>query len=184
MISSNQAVSNDHPNHFLKEKLEKIGVREIGVWREIVLNDDALFDEVYHLIYCDNARLAWHAAWVIDHVSEIVPYRLLPYISEIIDMLPQLTSSSLKRHFTRMLLSQKIPENRMGNLVDVLYNLLSPSEAIAVRANALQLLYNLALIEPELKSELISVTESILEEELTPGMISKSKRVLADLRRQ
>lgn len=154
------------------------------MWREIVLHDEALFVEIYHLIYCDNPRLAWHAAWVIDHVSEAVPSKLVPYVSEIIDWLPKLKSSSLKRHFTRMLLSQRIPENKMGNLVDVLYDLLSPSEAIAVRANALQLLLNIALIEPELKSELISVTESILEEELTPGMISKSKRVLMTLRRQ
>ncbi len=81
-----------------------------------------------------------------------------------------------------MLLSQKIPEDRMGNLIDVLYDLLSPEEAIAVRANALQLLLNIALIEPGLKAELISVTESILEEELTPGMISKSQKVLLALR--
>jgi hypothetical protein len=182
MISSNQPVSNDHINLLLSQKLEKIGAREIGMWREIVLQDEILFAEIYRLIYCDNPRLAWHAAWVIDLVSEVAPSKLAPYVSEMIDRLPQIKSSSLKRHFTRMLLSQKIPENRMGNLVDVLYDLLSPSEAIAVRANALQLLLNIALIEPELKFELISVTESILEEELTPGMISKSKRVLLTLR--
>jgi hypothetical protein len=184
MISSNQPITNDIPNLLLSQKLVHIGVREIGVWREIVLHDDVLFAEIYRLIYCENQRLAWHAAWVIDHVSEVDPSKLVPHVSEIIDWLPQLKSSSLKRHFTRMLLSQKIPENQMGKLVDVLYNLLSPSEAIAVRANALQLLYNISLIEPELKPELISVTESILEEELTPGMISKSKRILFALRRQ
>jgi hypothetical protein len=184
MTSSNQPVTNVHPNILLSQNLEKLGAREIGVWREIVLHDEALFAEIYHLIYSDNPRLAWHAAWVIDHVSEADPSKLVPYVSEIIDLLTIVKSNSLKRHFTRMLLSQKIPENRMGILVDVLYDLLSPSEAIAVRANALQLLFNITLIEPELKSELISVTESILEEELTPGMISKSKRVLLALRRQ
>ncbi|MEI7830748.1 MAG: hypothetical protein WCI31_13310 [Prolixibacteraceae bacterium] len=182
MISSNQPATNHQPNLLLSQKLLKIGVREIGIWRETVLHDEALFEEIYHLIYSANPRLAWHAAWVIDHVSEADPSRLAPYISEIIDWLPYLKISSLKRHFTRMLLSQKIPEDRMGNLIDVLYDLLSPEEAIAVRANALQLLLNIALIEPGLKAELISVTESILEEELTPGMISKSQKVLLALR--
>jgi hypothetical protein len=82
-----------------------------------------------------------------------------------------------------MLLSQKIPENQMGTLVDLLYDLLSPAEPVAVRANAMQLLYNISLIEPDLQPELISVTESILEEDLTPGLLSKSKKILSRLKR-
>jgi hypothetical protein len=150
----------------------------------MVLQDDSLFTEIYRLIYCDNPRIAWHAAWVIDHASEADPQKLQAYVPEIIDQLPHLKSSALKRHFTRMLLSQKIPNDRLGPLVDVLYNLLAPSEAIAVRANALQLLLNISLIEPELQPELVIVTETILEEELTPGMISKAKRVLESLKHQ
>ena len=165
-------------------RLENIGIKEIGIWKEMVLRDDSLFSEVYRLIYCDNPKLAWHAAWVTDHASEADPGKLEAFVPEMIEQLPKLKSSALKRHFTRMLISQKIPENQMGQLVDVLYNLLSPSEAIAVRANALQLLYNIALIEPALQSELISVMEIILEEELTPGMMSKARRLLGSLKRQ
>lgn len=150
----------------------------------MVLRDESLFHEIYNLIYCNNPRLAWHAAWVIDHVSEANPSKLEIFVPEMIDHLPQLKSSSLKRHFTRMLLSQKIPENKLGKLVDILYKLLSPSEAVAVRANALQLLLNISIIEPELQSELICVTESILEEELTSGMKSKAKNILKILKRQ
>ena len=150
----------------------------------MVLKDASLFNEIYYLIYSDNPRLAWHAAWVIDHVSEADPSKLEIFVPEMIDHLPQLKSSSLKRHFTRMLLSQKIPEERLGKLVDVLYKLLIPSEAIAVRANALQLLLNISLIEPDLQSELVCVAETILEEELTPGMKSKTKSILRFLKRQ
>lgn len=150
----------------------------------MVLKDASLFNEIYYLIYSDNPRLAWHAAWVIDHVSEADPSKLEIFVPEMIDHLPQLKSSSLKRHFTRMLLSQKIPEERLGKLVDVLYKLLIPSEAIAVRANALQLLLNISLIEPDLQSELVCVAETILEEELTPGMKSKTKSILRILKRQ
>lgn len=161
-----------------------MGAGEIGIWREIVLRDDSLFLKIYLLIYSENPRIAWHAAWIIDHVSEADPQKLEIFVPEMIDRLPHLKSSALKRHFTRMLLSQRIPEDKMGLLVDVLYNLLSPAEAIAVRANALQLLLNITLIVPELQSELISVTETILEEELTPGMKSKAKMVLGRLKNQ
>lgn len=184
MTFSSRSGKKNNEDSLLSQRLEKIGIQEISIWKEMVLKDEPLFNEIYNLIYSNNSRLAWHAAWVIDHVSEADPSKLETFVPEMIDHLPQLKSSSLKRHFTRMLLSQKIPENRLGKLVDILYNMLSPSEAVAVRANALQLLLNISLIEPELQSELICVTESILEEELTPGMNSKAKSILRTLKRQ
>lgn len=184
MTSSNQFVPKDDPNPDLTNILKKIGNLETGIWKEMVRRDESLFAQIYTLIYHENPKTAWHAAWVIDHVSEADPGKLEAYIPDLIDQLPHLKSSSLKRHFTRMLNRYEIPENRLGMLVDVLYNLLSPAEAIAVRANALQLLYKVALIEPELQPELISVTEAILEEELTPGMISKGKKILWLLKHQ
>jgi hypothetical protein len=184
MTSLNQRGQRIDEFPHLIDKLEKLGAREIYLWKAMVLREESLFSEVYQLIYCDNPRIAWHAAWVIDHVSEDAPEKLEPHVHELIEHLPNLKSSSLKRHFTRMLLRHEIPKNLLGMLIDVLYNLLSPIEAIAVRANALQLLFQIAMIEPGLKSELISVTESILEEELTPGMNSKGKKILKALRIQ
>jgi hypothetical protein len=184
MIFSNQSGKRCDPDPLLSRNIATIGIREIEIWEEMVLQDESLFKEVYNLIYCDNPRIAWHAAWIIDHASETDPGKLETYIPELIERLPFEKSSALKRHFTRMLIGQKIPENQLGRLIDVLYNLLSPAEAIAVRANALQLLLNIALAETELQSELIIVTEAILEEELTPGMLSKAKRVLQTLKRQ
>ena len=168
----------------LLDNLERIGAREIGIWKEMVLRDNLLFKDIYDLIYSANSRIAWHAAWVIDHVSEAEPGKLEAFVPDLIDHLQHLKSSSLKRHVTRMLLNQKIPENKMGQLIDILYRLLSPSEAIAVRANALQLLYHISLIETDLQSELLSVTETILEEELSSGMRSKAKNIVKSLRSQ
>jgi|GEM_PF-739103 len=181
MNSSNPSDRNHEPDRLLLKNLENIGIQEIGIWKEMALRDDSLFCEIYKLIYCDNPKIAWHAAWVIDHASEEQPLKLEIFVPEMIDHLPKLTSSALKRHFTRMLLSQKLPEHQLGIVVDTLYRLTSPTEAVAVRANSLQLLHNISLLLPELQPELISVTESMLEEELTPGMKSKARRILRSL---
>jgi hypothetical protein len=182
MTFFNQSGKKDESGMLLRNRIEMLGAREIYLWKEMVLRDESLFSQIYALIYCDQPRIAWHAAWVIDHVSEADPGKLEPYIPELIDQLPKLKSSSLKRHFTRMINRHEIPENQLGMLIDVLYGLLSPSEAIAVRANTLEILHKIALKEPDLQAELISVTEAILEEELTPGMLSKGKKILRSLR--
>jgi hypothetical protein len=178
MTFSNLPGQNAKPDRSISINLEKLGIGDVGFWKEMVRRDDSLFAEIYKLIFCDNPQIAWHAAWVLDHVSEAEPDKLEPYVPELIDHLPKLKSSSLKRHFTRMLSRHKIPEDRLGLLIDNLYNLLSPAEAIAVRVFAMQTLYNIVLSEPELQSELISVIESILEDENSPAIISRGKRVL------
>ncbi len=184
MIFSSPTEKKDDANRFLDTELINIGIGEIRIWKEMVQQDDALFAKVYGLISSENPRIAWHAAWIIDHVSEADPKKLQPYVSDLVKQLPNLKNSSLKRHFTRMLLGQQIPYNQLGKLIDVLYELLLPTEAVAVRANALQLLYNISMIERELQQELIVVTESILEEELTPGMNSKARNILSRLKHQ
>ncbi|MCL4483017.1 MAG: hypothetical protein M1445_10490 [Bacteroidetes bacterium] len=181
MISSSRPERKVNPARPIRINLEKLGIGDIRFWKEKVRQDDSLFAEIYQLIFCDNPQLAWHAAWVLDHLSEEEPEKLEPYISELIDHLPNLKSSSLKRHFTRMLSRYKIPEGRVGMLIDVLYNLLSPAEAIAVRVFSLQTLFQIVLKEPELQNELISVIESILESENSPAINSKGRHILRAL---
>lgn len=168
----------------IRTRLVNIGAKEIYIWKEMVLRDEALFEEIYNLIFSENPRIAWHAAWVIDHVSEAEPWRLESHVNEIIDLLPNLKSTALKRHFTRMLNSQEIPDDKAGKLLDVLYNLLSPSEAIAVRANSMNLLCKIAQKEPDLQAELGIVIRSIIETENTPGIVSSGKKILRTLRLQ
>ena len=185
MTFSNLSNPREDPDKLLRNKLAHIGsIQEIRLWKQLVQNDQSLFNRVYRLIFCENHKISWHAAWVIDHATEESPELLKAYLPELIDQLSLQKSDALKRHFTRMLLSQSIPEEKMGLLIDVLYRLLLPQEAVAVRANALQLLLNLALMEPELQQELKAVAESLLDEELTPGMKCKTRKILQILSRQ
>ena len=182
MTFSSQFEMKNEEDFDLSRNIEQFSISEIYLWREMVLRDDLLFSRVYKLISSKNPKVAWHAAWVIDHAVDAEPSRLKPYLNELIEKLPNLTSSSLKRHFTRMLIKQEIPEEKLGQMVDVLFSLLKHSEAIAVQANALQLLYQIAMKEPDLKGELIDVLETMLEEEQSRGIMSKGRKILTALR--
>jgi len=70
MTFSSRSGKKNNQDSLLSQRLEKIGVQEISLWKEMALKDEPLFNEIYDLIYSNNPRLAWHAAWVIDHVSE------------------------------------------------------------------------------------------------------------------
>jgi hypothetical protein len=167
----------------IKEKLSHIGGGEIEFWKYTVLTDPAIFDEVLNLIFGENNQIAWRAAWVIDNATEKYPELLIPHISPIIDHLLQTKNSSLQRIFTRILIRHKIPDHLTGAVFDRCFELLSPVHPIAVRANAMQVLYNITEHWPDLKPELAMVISGMLEESEDAGIISKARNLLKKLNR-
>jgi len=155
---------------------------EMEFWKQTIARDRSVFGQLYQLTFNANHRIAWRSCWIIDTVSESLPELLEPYISEIIDRLAAEKSGSLKRHFTRIICRYQLPEEKLGLLVDTAFNHLSPGEDIAVRANAMQILYQISLLEPDLKQELNSVLDAILAEERSAAIISRGKRLLRTLR--
>lgn len=183
MISSASGTKNRIDPGELGHKIIQIGGGELEIWKRSALADEELFSQLYQLTYSKDHKIAWRSCWIIDNAAEESPERLIPFLPEIIARLSAEKSGSMKRHFTRILCRYDIPEEHLGQLVDTAFRLLSPSEAIAVRANAMQILYNISMREPDLKGELASVIESLLEEGGTPGLISRGRKLLRELAR-
>lgn len=159
-----------------------IGYGELEMWKRSVIADQRLFNQLFQLIFSDDKRLAWRSCWIIDIASEECPDLLTDKLPEIIDGLLFTKNGSLKRHFTRILCRHQIPEEYQGVIVNRSFELLAPSEPIAVRVFAMQLLFNITQYVPDLKGELISVIESLLEEEASAGFINRSFKLLRQLR--
>mgnify|MGYP002079095065 FL=1 len=155
---------------------------EMEFWEQAVATDQSVFGQLYQLTFNTNRRISWRSCWIIDTVSESSPELLKPYIPEIIDRLASEKNGSLKRHFTRIICRYELPDEKLGMLVNTAFNLLSPNEDIAVRANAMQILYNISQSEPDLKQELSSVLETLLAEETSAAIASRGKRLLIKLR--
>ncbi len=167
----------------VKEKLGHIGGGELEFWKYTVLTDPEIFNEVLNLIFKDEEKIAWRAAWIIDNATEKYPELLIPHIPAIIDHFLHTQNSSLQRIFTRILMRHKIPDHSIGAVFDRCYELLSPIHPIAVRANAMQVLYNITEYWPELKPELAMVISGMLEEAEEAGIISKARNLLKKLNR-
>jgi hypothetical protein len=182
MTSSDNAIKDRIDTGELISRILQISGGELEIWKRTVLADKGLFKQLYELTFSPEHKIAWRACWIIDNASEDSPELLLPYIREIVSRLAVEKSGSMKRHFTRMLCRYQIPEGLLGQLVDISFKLLSPIEDVAVRANAMQLLYNISRREPDLKGELAVVLETLLEEGGTPGIVSKASKLLMQLR--
>jgi hypothetical protein len=165
----------------LKQHLLTFGAGEIEILKNVVGTDRDLFDQLFRWVFSDNHRLAWRSCWIIDTASEKQPDLLSNKIPEIISGLSATTDSSLKRHFTRILCRYDIPEIFQVIVIDRCFELLIPSEPAAVRVNAMQLLFNLSQHLPDLKVELRSVLESLIDEGGSAGFINRALKLAKQL---
>jgi hypothetical protein len=182
MIISAKEVNDNMDIQDIKKNILAFGSGELEIWKRSVIIDEKLFNQLFQLIFSGDHRLAWRSCWIIDIASEEHPELLLSNLPVIISGFLSTEDRSLKRHFTRILCRYKISEEYLGAVVNRSFELLSPSEPAAVRVFAMQLLFNVSLVMPDLKGELISVIESLMEEGGSAGFINRSSKLLRKLR--
>jgi len=174
-------MQNKIDNKVLREEIYSIGVGELALWKRAVNADKELFNQLYELIFSDDHRLSWRAAWIIDSASEDYPELISDKIPEIIQALISTKNGSLKRHFTRILSRYLIPGQYLVVCVNRCFELLTPSEPPAVRVNAMQVLYNISQQIPDLKGELISVIANLMDEGGSAGFRNRAEKLLRKL---
>ncbi len=158
-----------------------MGKGELELWRAGVKADENLFDQLYGYIFSGEHRLAWRSCWIIDSASEDHPELLAGKLPKVISALISTNDGSLKRHFTRILCRYQLPDEYLGVIIDRCFELMTPAEPAAVRVNAMQLLYNISQQAPDLKGELRSVIETLMEEGGSAGFLNRCGRLLRQL---
>lgn len=182
MIISAKEIFDNRDSNGIKQNILSTGIRELEHWKTAVAADANLFNQLYKFIFSEEQKLAWRSCWILDTASEAYPDLFADKLPDLIKGLSTTKNSSLKRHFTRILSRYQIPEEHLGMVVNLSFDLLKPSEPPAVRVNALQILFNIALQLPDLKGELIAVLEQLISEGGSAGFMNRSARILKTLR--
>jgi hypothetical protein len=126
-------------------------------------NDPVEFKKIIHIIYKEKPPLPQRAAWLLAVVNDQHPELLKPYLSKFVDTIEQFKVDGIKRNMAGVLAKHDLPAKLQGKAVDVLFRLmLSSSETVAVKTEAMQTLGNIAMKHPELKSELKMAIEDQL----------------------
>jgi len=139
-----------------------------GMERDLLVGEIVHSDEhagtLLRIALQEKDPLAWRAAWLLDCSDEKKPGLVQKHLSRIIGSLEGLQSRGTLRSLLRLLTRYRIPEKEQGLLIDLCFSyLVSELYPVAVKAHAMQIIYNHVLLYPELKNELIAVIEDQAE---------------------
>ena len=125
-----------------------------------VIKSESHFNTLLQLALHEKDPVAWRACWIMDGSDEKKPGLARRYVGKIVRALPELESKGTLRSLLRLLTRYDIPEEEQGLLIDLCFSyLVSELYPVAVKAHAMQIIYNHVLLYPELKGELIAVIE-------------------------
>lgn len=142
--------------------------------------DKHLEDELINYCLNEDSLLSSRAMWVLGHCTDIEFDRFIPYHEILINNLnkPNLHDGVI-RNTLRLFLIHPVPEKHQAFMLDNCYNYVKdPSVAIAIRAFAIAVIFNISKPYPELLLELEQVLNLLPLEDESPGMRSKIRNVL------
>ncbi|WP_163709967.1 hypothetical protein [Mangrovibacterium lignilyticum] len=143
------------------------------------------FEKLLQLVFDDSQAINWRAAWILDHVNDRNSLLVGIYLPRIIEAALQSKNASKLRHYLKIISTHPIPTESAGFLFDRATAIFTDAECpIAVRVHAMQVLYEISQMEPDLKSELIQLIEHEMEFHPSAGIKSRGKRLLKRLNTQ
>ncbi len=159
-------------NHLLEE-------RNINWIVRYLLKTSGEIPQIICLMKSGNEKVAWRAAWVLDHVNMENPEISTPFLPEILQTLKKTSFNGVRRSLLRILVTNPTELNEDGEILDLCFKwIYSPAFPIAVRAHSMQFVFDLLPKYPELKNEFSHSLEFAMNDE-SKGVRSKARKLLA-----
>jgi hypothetical protein len=125
--------------------------------------DKNVFDTILTAMYLDTYPLSMRASRVIWLIAKKYPSFVYPYLPEFINRLTKFKVDGVRRNILSILAEIPLPDIDPGELFDICYTWLgSEKEPVAIRGNAITILYKISEKEPDLKAELIELFQAQL----------------------
>jgi hypothetical protein len=130
-----------------------------------------------------NQMLSNRAMWVLSHCADLDFERIKPFQVKLINHLKNKNiHSGVIRSVLRIFQEQPIPKKHESFMIDKCFEYIkNPKEAIAVRAFAMTVVYNISKPYPELLSELSIVLTHLNIEHESAGIINRAKNTLKNI---
>lgn len=146
--------------------------------------DTRRFQQLLDLFLYDEYRVVQRSAWVMRLVAEKHPALLSPHLPVIVGRMEEAgVPVAVKRNVLGVLQELPLPENLHGPVMNSCFAFLEdPQETVAVKSFAMTILARLAIHYPDIKNEIRLLIADQLENNPTPGIQSKARKVLKELK--
>ena len=144
-----------------------------------IINSNQI-SELVLLAFEKDHLLSSRAMWVFGHCSDIDYNCTKPYHLKLINNLKQKNlHNGVIRNTLRLFQRHSVPKKTESFMLDKCFEYIkNPSEAIAVRAFAITVVFNISKPYPELLNELLIVLNHLSETEEGPGIRSRVKNTI------
>ncbi len=148
-----------------------------------VSNSPDDFSTVFRLMFDENEKVAWHAAWICEKVSETYPFFFSPKaMEEIINLAISTPYTGVQRLLLSMILNLGLPEELPVEFINISFErMISLKSPVAVQVLSMKILYEFTKREPDFRAELKAYLESVDIESYSVGYRSARKNVLKKL---
>lgn len=168
MISKEEVIS------LLQANTSKYVTEALG---EQALKSDALFLLLTTLIAEKQQPIAWKAAWTLDKATEVHPEQIDLILPWIYDFLMTEEHDGLVRHLMKLLLRRPLIVDKAGLLLDKAFAWVNDEKSsVSKKVHGLQLMFEVYLIYPDFKSELLAVIDDRLERNCSAGFAGVLKK--------
>ncbi len=143
--------------------------------------------------YTDNPTIAFRASWILEYTAVAYPDRFIPHLDRFIARLGEQQHDSCRRHFTKILMhltSSRAPEPYKAlfpgvpvaeDIAETMFEwLIEPRTPVAVKANCMDVLFNMRHKIDWVSDELYAQIEYELRNG-SAALQSRGKRILNKL---
>lgn len=145
--------------------------------------DEVLFEDLVGHMLSDDTPRAHKASYAFSIITDKYPYLAIPYIYPMIEAIPRFRHPGIVRSVLRYLAIPEIeiPEDKLGVIIEICYQYMQDNEVpAAIRVHAMQIVFNIAQKEPDLKEELRLTLESYYDHG-TVGFQNRAGKLLKKL---
>lgn len=161
-----------------------MGIKEAEWVVASAIDNPEIFRKLMEYSFSDDKKLAFRASWTVSKVCDKAPDLIIPHLLMLVESLPKINNESVQRSFLRILSltdMHRFGTKHHGMLAEYCFSALrSGFTAIAIKAYAMEVLYRLALIYPELANEL-SATINMIQGEGSAGIVARGRQILKKL---
>jgi len=165
------------------QKLHGGDLRSIGRSNEVVqdvLEDPALFAEVFEGLFSDDPRVRMRSADVLEKVSAKRPELLRPFKERLIHQVSRIPQQEVQWHVAQMFSYLELNRTERDAIFQILLSYLDSTKSNIVKVCAMQTLADLAERDETIRLEILGKLKELVDTG-SPAVVSRGRKLVKQL---